>query len=115
MASIHWLTIQKQELTLMALLAHAKIDLITTSTVLSTLQTNGLLKRQEHETDARAKTVELTETGIKNIKKQSRQRNCLTKIFFASLENRIKDFNNKLMILLEMKSTCNNSLLINVI
>jgi len=87
MASIHWLTIQKQELIPIALSAHAKIDLITTSTVLSTLQTNGLLKRQEHETDARAKTVELTETGIKNIKKQSRQRNCLTKNFSLHLKS----------------------------
>lgn len=53
-------------MTPIALSAHAKINLITTSTVLSTLQTNGLLKRQEHETDARAKTVELNEIGLKN-------------------------------------------------
>ena len=97
-------------MTPIALSAHAKINLITTSTVLRTLQTNGLLKRLEHETDARAKTVELTEIGLKNIKKTINTEELFNKRIFASLEKRIKDFNNKLMILLETKSTCNNSL-----
>ncbi|MBC7553704.1 MAG: MarR family transcriptional regulator [Taibaiella sp.] len=110
MASIHWLTSQKQEVTQIALSAHTKIDPITTSTVLITLQTTVLVKRQEHETDARAKTVELTEIGLKNIRMAIKTVEQFDKQFFASLDKRIKDFNNKFIIILETKSTCNNSL-----
>jgi DNA-binding MarR family transcriptional regulator len=41
---------------------------MTTSTVLRTLQKKGLVKRHEHETDTRAKTVGITEIGIEIIK-----------------------------------------------
>src|SRR3954462_7078975 len=61
LASIHWLTLQKQDVTQVVLSSNTKIDPMTTSTVLRTLQTKGLLKRQEHSTDTRAKTVVLTE------------------------------------------------------
>src|SRR4051812_25047976 len=65
MASIHWLTLQKQEVTQIILSSHTKIDPMTTSTVLRTLQQKKLLSRQEHRTDTRAKTVALTEEGKK--------------------------------------------------
>ena len=66
LASIHWLTIHKQEVTQIVLSAHTKIDPMTTSTVLKTLQKKGLIQRQEHLTDTRAKTVGLTDDG-KNV------------------------------------------------
>ena len=55
MASIYWLTLQKQAVTQIVLSAHTKIDPMTTSTVLRTLQTKGLVSRAEHATDTRAK------------------------------------------------------------
>src|SRR5689334_9465151 len=61
MASIHWLTLHKQEVTQIVLSAHTKIDPMTTSTVLRTLQQKKLIIRQEHTTDTRAKLVALTE------------------------------------------------------
>src|SRR6478736_8032931 len=61
MASIHWLTLHHQEVTQVVLASHSKIDPMTTSTVLRTLQGKNLLQRQEHATDTRAKTVALTE------------------------------------------------------
>ena len=103
MASIHRLTSQNHGATQIVLSAHTKIDPMTTSTVLRTLQTKGLIKRQEHKTDTRAKTVELTGTGLKNIKKAIKTVEQLDKQFFASLDKPTKDFNNKLMILLEFK------------
>src|SRR5436190_4254861 len=60
MASIHWLTLQEQDVTQILLSSHTKIDPMTTSTVLRTLQTKGFLKREEHAVDTRAKTVALT-------------------------------------------------------
>jgi len=69
MASIHWLILHDKDVTQIMLSSHTKIDPMTTSTVLRTLQKKGLLKRQEHLTDTRAKTVALTDIWIKMIKK----------------------------------------------
>ncbi|QDZ63117.1 MarR family transcriptional regulator [Elizabethkingia bruuniana] len=68
LASTHWLTLQNQDVTQILLSNHTKIDPMTTSTVLRTLQTKGFIRRAEHRTDTRAKTVELTVAGLKNIK-----------------------------------------------
>ena len=104
MTSIHWLTLHKQEVTQVVLSNHTKIDPMTTSTVLRTLQTKGLIKRQEHETDTRAKTVGLTEIGLKNIKQAIKRVEQFDKQFFGSLDNETKDFNNKLTTLLDNKN-----------
>src|SRR5882762_8526795 len=50
LASTHWLTLQKKDVTQVLLSVHTKIDPMTTSTVLRTLQAKGLLKRKEHST-----------------------------------------------------------------
>jgi DNA-binding MarR family transcriptional regulator len=68
LASIYWLSLDNQNVTQILLSNHTKIDPMTTSTVLRTLQTKGLITRQEHETDTQAKTIGLTETGIENVK-----------------------------------------------
>ena len=104
LANIHWLSMNKFSVTQILLSNHTKIDPMTTSTVLRTLQTKGLLKRQEHETDTRAKTVGLTETGLKNIKQAIKTVEQFDKQFFGSLDNKTKDFNNKLMTLLDNKN-----------
>jgi MarR family transcriptional regulator, organic hydroperoxide resistance regulator len=104
LASIHWLTLQKQDVTQVLLSNHTKIDPMSTSTVLRTLQTKGLIKRQEHETDTRAKTVGLTEIGLKNIKQAIKTVEQFDKQFFGSLDKETTEFNNKLMILLDNKN-----------
>lgn len=104
LASIHWLTLGKQIVTQILLSNHTKIDPMTTSTVLRTLQTKGLIKRQEHETDTRAKTVGLTEIGLKNIRQAIKAVEQFDKTFFGSLDNETKEFNNKLNTLLENKN-----------
>jgi MarR family transcriptional regulator, organic hydroperoxide resistance regulator len=48
MASIHWLTLNKEDVTQILLSSHTKIDPMTTSTVLRTLQGKELIQRQEH-------------------------------------------------------------------
>jgi DNA-binding MarR family transcriptional regulator len=104
LASILWLSLDKQNVTQVLLSNHTKIDPMTTSTVLRTLQTKGLIKRQEHEADTRAKTVELTENGLKNIKQALKTVEHFDKQFFSSLDKHTKDFNNKLTTLLENKN-----------
>jgi MarR family transcriptional regulator, organic hydroperoxide resistance regulator len=63
-----------------------------------------LIKRQEHETDTRAKTVGLTEIGLKNIKQAIKTVEEFDRQFFGSLVNGTKDFNNKLTTLLDNKN-----------
>jgi len=101
LASIHWLTLDKQSVTQILLSNHTKIDPMTTSTVLRTLQKKLLLRRQEHSTDTRAKTVELTEEGIKIIKQAVATVENFDRDFFSVLGIGTEEFNLKLLALLE--------------
>jgi DNA-binding MarR family transcriptional regulator len=101
MASIHWLSLNKQEVTQILLSSHSKIDPMTTSTVLRTLQAKGLLERQEHSTDTRAKTVALTDAGKKLVKQAVKSVEQFDNTFFSVLGNKTGNFNDYLLQLLE--------------
>jgi len=103
LASIHWLTLHKEEVTQVVLSNHTKIDPMTTSTVLRTLQQKGFLQRKEHSTDTRAKTVGLTKEGVKIIKKAVVAVEKFDKEFFSSLGKKTTKLNSKLIILLRQK------------
>jgi DNA-binding MarR family transcriptional regulator len=103
MASIHWLTLHKVEVTQIVLSNHTKIDPMTTSTVLRTLQQKGLLQRREHITDTRAKTVGLTDEGKKIIKKAVITVEKFDTKFFSTLGNKNLELNKNLLILLKQK------------
>ena len=107
LASIHWLNDNKQNVTQILLSNYTKIDPMTTSTVLRTLQKKELIKRQEHKTDTRAKTVELTELGQKNIKQAIKTVEQFDKLFFSSLSEKSTQFNSELNILLTKKTAHN--------
>lgn len=100
LASIHWLTLHKQEVTQIVLSNHTKIDPMTTSTVLRTLQQKGFIQRQEHLTDTRAKTVGLTEAGKKTIKKAVVTVENFDAKFFSILGNKTIELNKNLSTLL---------------
>jgi DNA-binding MarR family transcriptional regulator len=103
LASIHWLTLHKQEVTQVVLSNHTKIDPMTTSTVLRTLQQKGFIQRQEHLTDTRAKTVVLTEEGKKLIKKAVVTVEKFDIEFFSVLGNKTTELNQNLLTLLIQK------------
>ena len=100
MASIHWLTLNNYDVTQVLLSSHTKIDPMTTSTVLRTLQTKGLLKRQEHITDTRAKTVALTDNGKKIVKQAVKTVEAFDQEFFSTLGAKTTIFNKQLLALL---------------
>lgn len=104
MASIHWLTIQKQDVTQVLLSSHTKIDPMTTSTVLRTLQKKDFLQRKEHSTDTRAKTVTLTDKGIELVKQAVVAIEQFDHDFFSVLMDKTSEFNQTLSILLARKS-----------
>ena len=101
MASILWLTQQKQTITQVLLSSHTKIDPMTTSTVLRTLQKKGLLQRQEHATDTRAKTVALTEAGVASILPAIKAIEKFDHAFFTKLGPDVKGLNVNLLALLK--------------
>ena len=103
LASSHWLTLHKEEVTQVVLSNHTKIDPMTTSTVLRTLQQKGFIQRQEHLTDTRAKTVELTEEGKIVIKKAVVAVEKFDVEFFSLLGNKTAELNKNLITLLGQK------------
>lgn len=100
LASIHWLSAEQNVVTQIELSAHANIDPMTTSTVLRTLQTKGLILRQEHPTDTRAKTIHLTTEGKSIVKKSVKTVEQFDATFFAPLGAEAGAFNQKLAALL---------------
>jgi DNA-binding MarR family transcriptional regulator len=103
LASIFWFTEQGETITQVALSSHTKIDPMTTSTVLRTLQSKGLLQRQEHHSDTRAKKVELTDKGIKVVKQAVKAVEKFDRDFFSPLGDKTHDFNKKLLSLLQQR------------
>lgn len=102
LASILWLSQQEQCITQVLLSSHTKIDPMTTSTVLRTLQKKGLLQRQEHLTDTRAKTVALTPDGLKITRQAVKTVEKFDGNFFSPLGVKTGDFNRVLASLLNM-------------
>lgn len=100
LASIHWLTLHNQDVTQIVLSSHTKIDPMTTSTVLRMLQTKGLIMRQEHSTDTRAKTVALTDKGVTLVKQAVKTVEKFDDTFFKVLGSKTKEFNTSLLKLL---------------
>lgn len=100
MASIHWLTLKNELVTQIVLSTHTKIDPMTTSTVLRTLQTKGFVKRIEHPTDTRAKIVTITESGKEIIKKAVVSVESFDTDFFTPIAENNKLFNQQLLLLL---------------
>lgn len=101
LASIYWFTIQREEATQIVLSSHTKIDPMTTSTVLRTLQHKGLVKRKEHDADTRAKMVSLTPEGKQVIKKAVVVVEAFDKAFFSTLDKKEGDFSKNLLRLLK--------------
>lgn len=100
LASSHWLNLQNEEVTQISLSNHTKIDPMTTSTVLRTLQTKNLIQRKEHSTDTRAKAIVLTEKGVDVVGKAVRVVEDFDNAFFASLAENTPEFNTRLLTLL---------------
>ncbi|GHT08268.1 MarR family transcriptional regulator [Bacteroidia bacterium] len=98
---LHWLTLHGQDVTQIVLSSYSKIDPMTTSTVLRTLQQKGLIRRTEHSTDTRAKKIDITEKGKEIIKKAIVTVETADKEFFALLGGTTDRFNETLVALIE--------------
>jgi DNA-binding MarR family transcriptional regulator len=100
LASLLWLSEQKESVTQIDLSQHSKIDPMTTSSVIRILQKKGLIERQEHHTDTRAKSVSLTEKGTKITGQAVKLIEKFDSEFFSALGEKTNDFNKRLLTLL---------------
>ena len=100
LASIHWLGMQRQDVTQILLSNHTKIDPMTTSTVLRTLEQKGLISRQEHSSDTRAKSVTMTESGARVTVEAVKAVEKFDSAFFSRLKGNLVTFNKNLLSLL---------------
>ena len=65
LASLLWFKEQKIIVTQTTIIKHTKLDKMTVSKSLKTLEKNRFVLRTENKTDTRAKTIILAENGIK--------------------------------------------------
>jgi DNA-binding MarR family transcriptional regulator len=100
LASLLWLARQQESVTQIELSQHSKIDPMTTSTVIRTLQRKQLIERQEHRTDTRAKAVTLTAEGEKVTRQAVQTIEAFDGSFFAALAEKLPGFNAELLTLL---------------
>ncbi|MDR3287468.1 MAG: MarR family transcriptional regulator [Prevotellaceae bacterium] len=101
LTSLYWFKLYHQEVTQIVLSGYAKIDPMTTSTVLKTLEKKGFIRRQEHSTDTRAKKIDITEQGKELIKKAIVTVETTDKEFFSSLSSKTKTLNELLIMLIK--------------
>jgi MarR family transcriptional regulator, organic hydroperoxide resistance regulator len=97
LASLLWLSGKQTDVTQIDLSGHSKIDPMTTSGIVRTLEKKRLLERHEHHKDTRAKTVSLTESGIAVTKEAVRIIEAFDQSFFEKLGSEITVFNRMLI------------------
>jgi DNA-binding MarR family transcriptional regulator len=101
LASLLWLSQHQENVTQIELANHCKMDAMTTSTVLRTLQQRGLLQRAENKADTRSKILTLTKKGIKLVNQAVVVVESFDAQFFHPLGKGVKEFNQKLQALLK--------------
>jgi DNA-binding MarR family transcriptional regulator len=99
LASTYWLSSKTENITQVEIANFIDIDKMMTSNVIRKLIEKKFLKRKEHKTDTRAKTINLTEKGIETLKKSVKEVENFDVTFFGQLSNNV-EFNKELLRLL---------------
>ena len=96
LASLLWFKEQKTIVTQTTIIEHTKLDKMTVSKSLKILETDNLILKFENEIDTRAKTITLTNEGIKLAIKSIEIVENIDNDFFSKLDMKDK---NKLNLL----------------
>lgn len=100
LATLFWFSKKTEYMTQTMLAQQTKLDIMMTSQVLRTLESKGLIKRQPHPTDTRAKILQLTKKGIDLVWKTVPMVEKEDAAFFKSLSAEHKAFNDLLITLI---------------
>ena len=105
LASLTWLVDEEKPLTQADLASHAKMDVMMTSNVLRTLEEKGLVRRDPHPTDTRAKSLAVTEQGRELAAQAVRVVENIDHYFFSKLGAEMGNFNRNLLVLISENET----------
>ncbi len=100
LASMTWLAGGEKPLTQIDLANHAKMDVMMASNVLRTLEDKGLIVRNPHPTDTRAKSLAVTAKGLKLAGRAVQAVEEIDTQFFAPLGSGVSAFNQQLLNLI---------------
>ena len=100
LASLMWLADNETPLTQAQLASHAQMDTMMTSNVLRTLEAKGLLTRDAHPTDMRAKSLTITDAGRALAAETVRVVETIDREFFDKLGANVQRFNQDLQALI---------------
>ena len=101
LATLAWLARTKEDVTQTDIASHSKTDRMMVSKVLRTMQNKGLISRQEHHADTRAKTISLTALGQELLQKALTVVHNVDDNFFSVLESQLQVFNTGMLTLLK--------------
>jgi DNA-binding MarR family transcriptional regulator len=101
LASLAWLLNKNDSVTQTAIAEHSKTDRMMVSKVLRTLQQKGLIQRQQHETDTRAKIISLTTKGEIVLQKALKLVTKTDANFFNVLQKEVASYNMQMLKLMK--------------
>ena len=98
LASLLWFKEQKTTVTQTTIIEHTKLDKMTVSKSLKTLEKDNFILKSENEIDTRAKTITLTNEGVKLAIKSIKIVENIDNDFFSILDIEDKNKLNSLFI-----------------
>ena len=101
LASLSWLSRESNAVTQVDIANQSNADRMMVSKVLRTLEEKKFITRQEHETDTRAKTIQLTNAGRETLQKAIIKVENTDKDFFEAIETSLSSFNANMLKLID--------------
>lgn len=101
LAALGWLSKTNDNVTQVDIANQSNADRMMVSKVLRTLEEKGFITRQEHKTDTRAKTIQLTKKGELILPKAIIEIENADLDFFAALETKLSLFNRNMVQLID--------------
>lgn len=101
LAALGWLSRENKIVTQVDIANQSNADRMMVSKVLRTLEEKKFITRQEHERDTRAKTIQLTKTGIETLQKAIIIVENADADFFSAIEANLLLFNANMLKLID--------------
>ena len=105
LASLTYLADEDRPITQVDLASHAKMDVMMASNVLRTLESKGLILRNPHPTDTRARSLKATEKGFELAGRAFGVVEAIDDDFFCKLDAHLPGFNQHLLRLIAVNQS----------
>ncbi|MCB0556044.1 MAG: MarR family transcriptional regulator [Phaeodactylibacter sp.] len=108
LAALGWLRQKSEAVTQKEVAEHARVDKMMVSKVLRSLESHGLIVREEHPVDTRAKVISLTPKGQQALQQALLLAEATDRHFFAPLQKELSDFNHLALQILKEEANPNS-------